>query len=126
MKFLNNSPLLKLRRRSLRRDQTEAERLLWSRLKRKQLGGLKFYRQFSVGHYILDFYCFNAKLAIELDGSQHLEPSTKRYDDARTEYLESLGVTVLRFWNNEVMTNMNGVLETIQAVALERMAEATK
>jgi very-short-patch-repair endonuclease len=94
----------------LRRNQTVQEIILWARLKRNQLG-FKCKRQFSVGAYVLDFYFPSKKLAIELDGSQHLE--NKEYDKERTEYLSVLGIEVLRFWNNEVNDNINGVIDNV-------------
>jgi len=84
---------------------------LWSRIKNKQLG-YKFRRQHSIGNYIVDFYCSDKKIIVELDGGQHNDE--KEYDDKRTRYLNSLGLNVLRFWDNEVNGNLNGVLEKIQ------------
>jgi very-short-patch-repair endonuclease len=80
---------------------------MWSRLRMNQLG-FKFRRQHSIGRYIVDFYCPEKKLAIELDGSQHLDD--EKYDNKRTDYLNALGIAVLRFGDNEVNTNMEGVL----------------
>lgn len=91
----------------LRRNQTPQEIILWSKLRRGNLG-LKFKRQYSVGPYILDFYCPQKKLAIEIDGSQHLD--NKDYDRERTNYLNFLNIKVLRFWNNEINANINGVI----------------
>src|SRR3989338_5263840 len=96
MRFIINDPSFKLRRRILRKKQTDAEHKLWQRLRNKQVQGLKFYRQYGVGSYILDFYCPQRLLAIELDGSQHL--ATREYDNDRTAYLQRLGITVIRFW----------------------------
>lgn len=110
MKFKCNDPLLKQRRRKLRRNQTDAERVLWQKLRNKQLYGMKFFRQYSVDAYILDFYCPNLKLAIELDGGQHAEDERREYDKHRSEYLKTHGIEVMRFWNNEVLSNMDGVL----------------
>lgn len=95
-------------RKKLRRSATPQEVILWSRIKNKQLGR-KFRRQHSIGQYIVDFYCSEKKLVIELDGSQHIEKQ-KDYDDMRSKYLENLGFTVLRFWDNEVNKNIEGVL----------------
>ncbi len=94
----------------LRKNQTPQESILWARLRRKHLGH-KFKRQYSVGPYILDFYCPTKKLAIEIDGSQHLE--NKEYDQERTDYLSILEIKVLRFWNNEINNNINGIVEKI-------------
>ena len=97
MRFIINDPSFKTRRRHLRKKQTDAEHKLWQRLRNKQVHGLKFYRQYSVGSYILDFYCPQRRIAIELDGSQHL--AAKEYDDNRTAYLQRSGITVIRFWD---------------------------
>ena len=106
MSFLYNKKSFKERRRSLRKSQTEAERKIWSILRNKQFHGLKFFRQYSVGDYILDFYCPFMRLAIEVDGSQHIE---NKYDEYRTSCLKKNNILVLRFWNNEVLGNIEGV-----------------
>ena len=98
---------------ALRTGQTDAERKLWSRLRNRQLGGLKFRRQHPIGPYILDFYCHEAKLAVELDGSGHQEPDQAEYDDNRSVELQAMGIRVVRFWNSDVMENLEGVLEFI-------------
>ena len=114
MTLIYNKTIFKERRRDLRRNQTEAEKVLWKQLRNKNLLGLKFFRQYSVGAYIVDFYCPEYKLAIELDGGQHAEEENKEYDKIRTDYLKSIGVEVVRFWNNEVLQNIEGVLEKIK------------
>ena len=96
--------------RQLRKDMTDAELMLWSKIRGNQLG-VKFRKQVPVGRYIIDFYSYDCHLAIELDGSQHV--NNHEYDAIRTEYLESLNIKVLRFWNNEVLTNIEGVLAVI-------------
>ncbi len=101
------------RARQLRRNATDAESLLWQLLRNRQLDGWKFRRQHPVGPYILDFYCHEAGLAVELDGSQHAEPAQAGYDAERTQALETGGIRVLRFWNNEVLKNTNAVLQEI-------------
>src|SRR5258707_2000972 len=99
--------------RRLRRDQTDVERKLWFRLRDRRLQGLKFRRQVTIGHYIADFCCESQRLIIELDGGQHAE---RQHQDAeRTAILEAQGYLVLRFWNNDVLQNMDGVLESILA-----------
>ena len=113
MSFLKNDPVLKERRRELRRNQTDAEKTLWARLRNKQFFGLKFFRQYSYGHYILDFYCPENMLAVELDGGQHNLPESREYDAERTAYLNANGVEVVRFWNNDVLCEMEGVLERL-------------
>ncbi|MHB9031832.1 MAG: endonuclease domain-containing protein [Anaerolineae bacterium] len=111
-----NQPLS--RARSLRRNQTPAEAQLWYRLNNRQLGGYKFRRQHAVGPYILDFYCPTGQLAVELDGSQHADADALSRDDERAQYLAGLGIRVIRFWNYEVLTEMDSVLKRI-ANALE-------
>jgi very-short-patch-repair endonuclease len=97
--------------RRLRRDQTDAERKLWSRLRDRRLFGARFRRQHPIGIFIADFCCTEAKLVIELDGGQHA--LRLRDDQVRTKYLESQGYVVIRFWDNDVLTNMEGVLHRI-------------
>jgi len=99
--------------RALRREQTNAESLLWLKLRSRRLEGFKFRRQHPIDHYIIDFYCEKKKLAIELDGSQHNDNSQKDYDLKRTARLNELGINVIRFWDNEVLKNLDNVLETI-------------
>ncbi|MCX5805797.1 MAG: endonuclease domain-containing protein [Proteobacteria bacterium] len=100
--------------KGLRKRSTDVERLLWSRLRTGRFEGLKFRRQHSIGHYIVDFVCLERKLIIELDGGQHALPDTVPKDRQRDVWLEKEGYTVMRFWDNEVLMNTNGVLETIQ------------
>ena len=100
------------RARRLRRTETEAEGKLWYRLNNRQLAGHKFVRQEPIGPYIADLACRECKLTVELDGSQHAESAR---DQVRDVYFASLGYRVLRFWNAEVFTNMDGVLATILA-----------
>jgi very-short-patch-repair endonuclease len=101
--------------RDLRQSQTDAERKLWWRLRDRRLTGIKFRRQHPIGPFIADFCCTEAKLVVELDGSQH---SVRRNSDAeRTAFLERQGYRVLRFWDNEILTNIDGVLQRI-ALAL--------
>ena len=113
MKRDYNDPLLKKRRRSLRRDQTDAEKLLWARLRHKGFFSYKFIRQYGIGPYIVDFYCPEKRLAIELDGGQHNEAEKTVYDTERSECLNAMDVNVVRFWNNDVLSNMEGVLERL-------------
>ena len=98
--------------RSLRREMTKEERHLWYDFLRTHPA--KFYRQKIVGNYILDFYCHTARLAIELDGSQHYEPAGQAADQVRTAELEKLGISVLRFSNADVMQNFEGVCQCIE------------
>ncbi len=103
----------KQRCRELRKNATDAEQLLWSCLRNRMLGGYKFRRQHPIGSYILDFYCHETKLCVELDGGGHTELKQRRYDADRTAILESQGIEVLRYWNHEVMKNLELVLDTI-------------
>lgn len=104
--FLNNKKGQRTIRKVLRKNATPQEVILWSRIRGSQLG-FKFRRQASVDNYILDFYCPEKRLAIEIDGSQHIDSSS---DEERTKFLNTHGIQVLRFWNNEVNTNLEGVL----------------
>ncbi len=113
MKPLRNDPILKQRRKELRHKETEAERIFWSYVREKQFQNLKFYRQYSVGPYILDFYCPSIQLAIELDGGHHNDTDNKIYDAERTEYLKELKIEVLRFSNNEVLEDAEDIFEKI-------------
>ncbi|HLC17973.1 MAG TPA: DUF559 domain-containing protein [Thermodesulfobacteriota bacterium] len=97
--------------KNLRKNATEAENLLWRYLRSKQLEGLKFRRQEPVSDYIVDFVCFEKRIIIEVDGGQHA--LDKDRDDKRDRWLKEQGFKVLRFWNNEVLGNIEGVFETI-------------
>jgi len=112
MRKIHNLKKLKPLRKSLRKNTTEEESLLWRYLNDKQLG-YKFRRQHSIGRYIVDFYCPSKELIVEIDGSQHLEDNAQ-YDQERTKYFNKLGLKVLRFWNSEVRDNLAGVVEEIK------------
>ncbi len=99
--------------RKLRRDMTDVEALLWSRLRARQLDGHKFVRQFPIGPHVVDFACRGAKLLVELEGGQHGD--AVEADAARTRLMEACRYKVIRFWNNEVGENLDGVLEAILA-----------
>ncbi len=114
MEFIHNKAELKALRKNLRNNGTPAEAALWNALKNSQLEGRKFRRQHSVGRFILDFYCPSERLAIELDGESHDNEATQENDQARSEYLNSLNIRVLRFENQAVMENPDGVLEKIR------------
>lgn len=114
MTTIYNILKLKDRRVGLRVSQTPQEILLWSRLRREQLG-IKFRRQHSIGGYIADFYCPAKKLIIEIDGSQHFTKENMEYDENRSRFFEGLGIKVIRFDNGEVNTNMAGVLLKIKS-----------
>ena len=100
--------------RRLRRDQTDAEALLWSRLRNHQLCGRKFRRQMPILDYVVDFASTDARVIVELDGGQHAERTVE--DEKRSRDLEAAGYIVVRFWNPEVFENLDGVLETIRSV----------
>ena len=105
--------------RELRKKSTEAEVVLWERLRNRYFARFKFRRQHVVGDYILDFYCSVARLAIELDGSGHAEEDQAAYDAYRTEVLQARGIRVLRFWNHEVLHRTDAVMDEIhQALTL--------
>ena len=112
-KKLPIDPTTLSRARELRRALTPAERKLWSALRGKQLYGLKFRRQHPLPPYIVDFYCHEKRLIVELDGGQHNEVARTAYDLERTAWLQGKGLRVIRFWNYEVETNLVGVLEAI-------------
>jgi len=97
--------------RKNRKNPTPAEKKLWAHLKDRQVKGVKFRRQHAIGNYVPDFCAVKEKLIIELDGSQHLEQT--EYDAERTKYFESLGYRVIRFWNNQIMKELDGVILVI-------------
>ena len=100
--------------RTMRANATEAEQKLWSRLRKRQLCGFQFRRQYSIGPYFADFFCLKAKLVIEVDGSQHEDQ--KEQDERRSAFLRASGYRVLRFWNFEVMSDVDSVVERIAEV----------
>ena len=104
---------LKGHSRQLRSNMTDAEKLLWSKVRKKQINGHQFYRQRIIGSYIVDFYCPKAKLIVEIDGGQHYSDEGIRRDNLRDEYMAQLGVKVLRFSDREVFENVSGVVERI-------------
>ncbi|QSB01070.1 endonuclease domain-containing protein [Methylomonas sp. EFPC1] len=103
--------------RSLRKNQTDAERVIWQQLRNRQLLGCKFRRQQVIGPFIVDFVCLEPKLVIEVDGGQHAEQ--QEYDQNRSHYLQRLGYRVLRFWNHEVLQNRLAVMEVIRLAVIE-------
>ena len=102
---------LRARARELRRNPTEAERLLWQKLRFWQVDDCKFRRQQPLGCYIIDFVCLQKRLIVEVDGGQHAQQPD--YDNDRDGWLRDQGFTILRFWNNDVLKNIDGVMETI-------------
>jgi very-short-patch-repair endonuclease len=113
MQRVHNIKIKEPVRKQLRKSATPQEIILWSLLRRKQIR-YKFRRQHSIGRYIVDFYCPEKKLIIELDGWQHREENNEGYDLERTKFLELLGYRVLRFWNNDVNKNIEGVILKIE------------
>ena len=111
MRSKATTPKMMRRAGELRQNQTEAEAKLWSRLRAHRMAGVQFRRQHAIGNYIVDFCSPRRKLIIELDGSQHLDQA--EYDAKRTKHLEAKGYRVLRFWNNDVMNDIEIVLNTI-------------
>jgi very-short-patch-repair endonuclease len=110
---VHNLPETKSKRKELRKNLTPAEALLWTNLKNSQLGK-KFRRQHSIGPFIVDFYCPECSLAIELDGDGHMSITGAEADQKRTEFLRALNITVLRFENRDIFDNLEEALSTIQ------------
>lgn len=113
-----------LRSRILRQEQTSAEKKMWGILKDRKLLGLKFRRQHPVGSYYADFACLESRVIIEIDGGQHCE---SKKDEARTKFLNAQGFHVLRFWNNDVMDNVDGVVQSLTlTLSQHALGEGTK
>ena len=112
-----DNPALYQRAKAMRQEMSKAEAKLWQHLRVGRLNGYKFRRQQPIGNYIVDFMCVTPKLIIEADGRQHTEQAA--YDHARTAHLNSLGFTVLRFWNHEILQQTNDVLAEILRVLQE-------
>ncbi len=110
---LFNKTLLKEKRQELRNNASLSEKILWSKLKKGNPFNLKFRRQYSVGSYIVDFYCTELKLAIEIDGDSHFQEDFKKKDFIRTKFLIEQGIDIIRFTNNDVKGNLQQVLEEI-------------
>ena len=113
MKFIFNQPELKTRRRDLRNAMPKPEQVLWYYLKGKNIRGYKFRRQYSVGNYILDFYCPKIKLAIEIDGDSHFTPRAATHDQLRAKFLRQYSIQVLRFTNTDITKNIEPVVNKI-------------
>ncbi|NOU16419.1 MAG: endonuclease domain-containing protein [Bacteroidales bacterium] len=111
---VHNRKELKTNRRNLRSNLTPAVIRLWKCLQNKQLDGRKFRRQHSIGNYIVDFYCSEEKIAIELDGDVHFNPVNEKYDIQRDDYIKSLEIKVIRFRNCEVFENIDNILNGIR------------
>lgn len=115
----------KEKRRVLRNNVPVAESLLWARLRREQIAGLRFRRQVSIGAFVLDFYCSSVKLAIEIDGSSHDGADAQDYDLNRQAWIEQYGVRFLRFKNKEVQNEIETVLQSIETTAQQLRNEKT-
>ncbi|PAX51939.1 endonuclease domain-containing protein [Brunnivagina elsteri] len=113
MTQIYNKTSEKDKRKQLRNNMTTAENILWGKIKGKQIETCKFRRQYSVNQFVIDFYCPELKLAIEIDGESHFQDDAIKYDKERQVLIESIGVQFLRFNNNEVYNNLDGVLEVI-------------
>jgi len=116
------SDITKQRVKQLRENQTEPERILWSILRGRKLGGLKFRRQHPIEPYIVDFYCAEAQLAIEIDGQSH--DGREAYDSQRSAFLGRLGLTIMRIANDDVVQNISGVAEAIQKAAFIKLGKS--
>lgn len=112
-------PQLLIFAKSMRHESTDAEHLMWQILRAKGFMNLKFRRQHVIKPYIVDFYCHEIGLVIELDGNQHGTDETKEYDAERTQFLEALGLTVVRYWNHDVLGRMDVVLEDLWDICFE-------
>jgi very-short-patch-repair endonuclease len=116
MPFLHNLPRYKRLRQKLRNAVTEPEQRFWYYLRHRRFRGLKFKRQYGIGSYVVDFFCYELLLAVELDGGQHTETDTIEYDQRRTCFLNSQGIKVVRYFNGDVMSNIDSVLEDLTKV----------
>jgi len=114
----NASPTIYERAKALRKNMTKAEKILWQKIRDGKLSGLKFRRQHPIHLYILDFYCHEQKLGIELDGQYHNNPDVAEKDANRTYELEELGIQIIRFTNDEVINNTNLVVEKIKTFCI--------
>lgn len=112
-----NRRVMKARRQLLRRNMSEVERILWTKLRRKQIDSLRFRRQYSVGAFVFDFYCPQIRFDVEVDGESHNRPAAKEYDRERDEQLKSIGITVLRVTNEDVKSKLEYVLQHIREAA---------
>lgn len=115
-KILQNIPALKQTRKVLRKNQTKPEEIFWNKVRNKQFLWWKFRRQHSIWRYIMDFYCKELNLCIEIDGDNHFENEQKEYDEIRTEFLKTAWIKVCRFTNKEIMENSDWVLATLEEI----------
>lgn len=119
-----DKPSTRLHRLALRKRQTVPEKLLWSKIRNRQLSNIKFRKQYGIGEYIADFYSAEIKLVVEVDGSSHFSEEARKYDAVRTKFMESLELKVIRFTNDEVLGNIDSVLARIVEVGQERKAKS--
>ena len=115
------NPKIKNTARTLRKNMTDSELKLWSRIRRKQIFGLQFYRQRPIGNYIVDFYCPGAQLVLEVDGSQHMHELVGRKDEYRDGYLKQQGIKVLRFGSLQVLRQLDAVVEEVSQTVASRL-----
>jgi very-short-patch-repair endonuclease len=108
-----NHPKMKQRRRKLRNDSTLPEKILWQKLRNNRLD-FKFFRQYSIDNYVLDFYCPDKRLGVEIDGGHHHKADVKIYDSYRTRYLKAYNIRIIRFWNSDIVHTVKKVLADIQ------------
>ena len=127
MTHIHNRPSEEHLRQQLRSNMPTAEVLLWSKLRGRQLLGHKFRRQYSVGPYVVDFYCPALRLAIELDGDSHFAEGAAKKDEVRRRFIESFGIRIVRFLNTDVYENMDGLLDTlVREMELSKKMETEK
>ena len=115
------NPKLEINARTLRQNMTEGERKLWSRIRRKQMFGLQFYRQRPIGNYIVDFYCPQAQLVLEVDGSQSADQLVIKKDKSRDGYLKQQGIKVLKFDNLQILKQLDAVVENVYQTVASRL-----
>jgi very-short-patch-repair endonuclease len=125
-KDIFNKPLSRDKRRALRKNSTEAEKKFWEKVRGKRLLGLKFRRQHGIGNYIVDFYCPKLKVVVEIDGESHFTDYGQDYDRVRTEFLNELGIKVVRFSNDEVMRNIEGVFSRLKDIVYPHLNSSDK
>ncbi len=121
--FLYNDPKRKHLRHSLRRNATRTEYYFWSFLCRSQVEGLKFRRQYGVGPFVIDFYCPELRLAVEVDGETHESPEARKYDTQRTKFLQTKNIEAVRFQNGDVLENIDWVLNDLRKCINVRRAQ---
>lgn len=120
--FYGASPLIMKRAGELRSRMTETEKILWDVVRENTIQGLKFRRQHPLNNYIADFYCHKIKLVVEIDGSVHFTETAKEYDEYRTNVMNSLGIEVLRFTNEEICNDLSNVINAIESKCSELLA----